>query len=92
MSEIRVRDMVMLVRGHSCAMERLGGIPFVVEALVPPLFGGYTCTACDAHSLEPYQLAAKRPGLESYIPLAWLLKIDPPPIETDMPTQEELTA
>ena len=77
MSErITVGDLVMVVRGHRCQFERLGGVIFVVQRIIDPNFGGYRCPACSQHSIAPHSQAAER-CQGCCVPLPWLKKIRP---------------
>lgn len=48
---ISVGDLVQVVRGHSCLMERVGGYTFTVTDLVPAIGGGWTCGLCGERNI-----------------------------------------
>lgn len=79
MSErIEIGDLVMVVRGHRCAVNIIGGIPYTVIALHLPINGGWTCPVCHARSIAPTEIGAQltSEGVHG-IPLSWLKKIPP---------------
>lgn len=93
MSEIRKGDLCMVVRGHGCVVAARGGIPFTVESIEAPIFGGYRCPACKQNSIAPTELAAgwtNNDGQSCATPLSWLLKIDPPALSDAEPRVTEL--
>lgn len=89
MSEpIKVGDLVMVVRGHSCAMELIGGVPFKVEDIAQ--VSGWACNRCNAKGNGEIHFSASGHNVpkgtkllwsrgRGYLPLAWLKRI--PPIE-----------
>ena len=81
MSEpIKVGDLVMVVRGHKCLLEKWGGVPFTVSALVSPRGGGWKCLHCGKYNAGPDEVGAAGliDDLSSAVPISFLLKIDPP--------------
>jgi len=73
---IEIGDLVMIVRGHECAVARAGGIPFVVTGFALPYGGGWHCADCDKNDAWGNELAAT--GLwNGNAPLSWLKKIPP---------------
>lgn len=67
----------MMTRGHSCAMELCGGIPFTVTATDElPAHANWYCHLCH----QPINEASRRfaSGLGRFIlPLSWLIKLPP---------------
>ena len=75
---IAVGDLVMVVRGHQCAIDLIGGLPFTVLQIVNPVNGGWTCPVCGMRSAGGNEPAANRSGKDRVgIPLSWLRRIDP---------------
>jgi hypothetical protein len=92
MSAIKAGDLVMMVRGHECAMESVGYIPFVVTGFASPWGGGWECPKCGQRSAGPNEVAAigwfsKR----IRIPISWLRKIEPPAIPETTERETEVT-
>lgn len=80
----------MVIRGHSCVMELLGGMTYRVSELFPQQGGGWTCNRCGTRDLapeSPYGAGGnpwipgmtKGHGPYGGIPVTWLKRI--PPIE-----------
>lgn len=100
MSEIRVGDLVVMVRGHECLYAKGAGIPFTVTELVHPTGGGWMCGYCQQRSagpneegalgIKPYR--ATSPGNLTAIPISWLKRIPPLSQLDDVKCDEELTA
>jgi len=97
MSEpIGVGDLVMVVRGHSCVMERLGGVPYRVKHIAPQRNGGWHCSRCGTWDIAPEELVGA--GFEGVhvagngIPLGWLKKIPPLSELDDVKRDVEITA
>jgi hypothetical protein len=93
---IKVGDLVMVVRGHSCFMDFYGGIPFVVDGLLAPYGGGHMCKLCGMLNAGPNEVAAT--GL-SYkgkrdvrAPVSWLKRIDPLAEPEHVETNESIPA
>jgi hypothetical protein len=86
MSDIQVGDLVMTVRGHSCVMKAVGGVPFVVQEIVPTQSGGWACSRCGEFNAGPDTDAARFGKVK--IPLPWLKKI-PPLVEPETVEREE---
>lgn len=80
-ASIGVGDLVMVVRGHSCVLERLGGMPYRVTAIRPQIDGGWTCNACWTRDIAPEQMYGATLSIHtdqrSAIPLGWLKRIPP---------------
>ena len=79
--QIKIGDLVMVVRGHACLLARFGGVPFTVTAIHQAVNGGWYCPKCRTH-----YAGGDEPGAQpdfykkgpAGIPLSWLKKIDPP--------------
>ena len=104
MSEpIKVGDLVMVVRGHSCAIELIGGVPFTVESIEPQI-GGSWCNRCGERNIAPESLygatGVPKPRVKvmkakfpkGAMPLEWLKKIPPIGELDDVKRDEEITA
>ena len=91
---IQKGDLVMIVRGHSCVLNKLGGIPFVVTGFMNPRGGGWRCSRCLTMSAGPNELGVTGDiGLRGgAAPVSWLLRIDPSNLSEDIPEKEELHA
>ena len=90
---IKVGDMVFIVRGHACALERCGGIPYTVLDIIPQTGGGWACPRCGEYNIAPSEMwAAKLVEGVSGIPLGWLLKIDPPADSETTEQPKEISA
>ena len=76
---ISVGDLVMVVRGHECAVAILGGVPRRVYGFRPQTGGGWVCPSCRKRDIAPSATIGARlfQGGDSAIPLAWLKKIPP---------------
>ena len=98
MSEpIKAGDLVMAVRGHSCVISKIGGIPFTVARIVRQVDGGWWCPICGERDIGKEQLygANLRPlhtDDHSAIPLGWLKKIPPLGELGDVRQDEEIHA
>jgi hypothetical protein len=96
MSEpIKVGDLVMIVRGHECAVRLKGGIPYTVTAIVPQVGGGWYCNACNTKDHAPHDLfgaALWHTGHGNGMPLSWLKRIPPLSELDDVKNDEEITA
>ena len=98
MSEpIKVGDLVMVVRGHPCVVELLGGTPWTVTGFQEPKHGGWHCSRCHMDSAGPNVIAAlgapsvtgcKRP----VIPITFLKRIPPLSELEGEKRDEEITA
>ena len=82
---IRIGDLVAMVRGHRCAYDLVGGVPFVVTGFIAPLAGGWTCGACGERNAAPNERAAygvrsvtKKGKNHAAIPISWLKKFNQP--------------
>lgn len=77
---IKVGDLVMVVRGHKCALRIAGGIPFTVTAIIPAVGGGWYCPVCNTHDAGPNEAGAEGFGQRkgTGIPFSWLKRIDAP--------------
>lgn len=75
---IKVGDLVQVVRGHSCLMERVGGYTFTVTGLVQAIGGGWTCSICGERDIarhDAYGAAGcPRPPTRIHLPYAHLTK------------------
>ena len=77
MSEpIKVGDLVVIVRGHSCSMERYLGMVFVVAAIRQARCGGWHCPHCNRNDQWGPEPAAEWVGVGN-APLSWLKRIPP---------------
>jgi hypothetical protein len=85
MSDIKVGDLVMMVRGHECHLRHLAGIPMVVEGFAFPRGGGWRCSVCWQESAGPNEMGAVLSATCGHgpLPLSWLRKIDPPAETTE---------
>lgn len=92
MSEpIKVGDLVMVVREHSCNPGKGLGCIFVVERIEPAFH--YGCEKCNWPTMDGQPLAYGRAGkYKGYIPLWRLRKSDPPALDEPTDQPEELTA
>lgn len=87
----------MVVRGHSCVVAKIGGVPYRVRTIVAQRGGGYTCPICWQRDLAPEEpYAAALEGLHtddvSGTPLGWLKKIPPLTEPEDVRQDDEITA
>ncbi len=93
MGAIKAGDLVMIVRGHHCVVERYVGVPFTVRAIIAQQGGGWHCTRCKTYYIAKNELiGAQMVGQNNPfggIPLSWLLKIDPPPIAETTEREQE---
>jgi hypothetical protein len=96
---ISVGDLVMLVRGHECAMRLKGGLPWRVTRIVPQFGGGWHCPICGEHNLASGDLSGAQgcgtpPGIKGDpnggMPLSWLKRIPPLGDLEGQPTQEDM--
>lgn len=97
MSEpIKTGDLVMVVRGHSCVLASIGGVPFRVNDILPVRGGGWHCNRCGEKNLTPDSDGANLAGFHSIrdraIPLKWLRRITPLGELGDVPQKEEIHA
>lgn len=77
----------MAVRGHSCVLQLLGGIPYRVTKMYAQVGGGWTCNICGTRDLAPEAShgAAGAPKVSGVtnsnpyggIPVTWLKRIPP---------------
>jgi hypothetical protein len=90
-NSISVGDLVMVVRGHSCHVENMGGVPYVVVDFKNPIGGGWTCPKCGMVSAGPDEPCAMGNmfGRRSGAPISWLKKI--PPLSEPESIVERLT-
>ena len=87
---IQVGDLVIIVRGHSCTMERYRGAIFRVAKIVPATGGGWRCVHCklnDQWGPEPGAYWKEKGGSA---PLSWLKRIPPLDELEGEKTQESL--
>jgi hypothetical protein len=73
-SNIQAGDLVMVVRGHECAL----GMIFTASKIGKS--GGWLCQRCKENKWES-AISAFHSGETACVPLAWLKKIDPLPAE-----------
>ena|SRR3990167_7754394 len=87
---IQAGDLVMVVRGHSCVLNKYGGIPMTVESVHASSSGiaGFRCFAC-TQLIAPEGYAE---FLMLSIPLSWLKKINPLAEPERVERDEEVTA
>ncbi len=89
MKPISVGDLVMVVRGHSCAIEVLGGVPFKVTNILQRTGTGWTCNRCMTPNIAgdvyygvqgaPVVKGVKRLSDHTSLPITWVKRI--PPLE-----------
>lgn len=72
---IQPGDLVIQVRGHSCALEMYGGKPFQVQAILYSLHG-FSCNKCRRTNVYP-PADFVEPPQHGAIPLVWLKRIPP---------------
>ena len=72
---IKVGDLVMVVRGHTCTINAVGGLPFTVEAIFGSIGAWWQCSRCKSRSVAPPSRYVHRWG--ACIPLPWLKRIPP---------------
>ena len=53
---ISVGDLVVVVRGHSCVVELLGGVPYKVDGIHRQVGGGWICNRCGTRDIAPEAL------------------------------------
>jgi hypothetical protein len=92
--QIKVGDLVMVVRGHECTIAVFVGIPYTVQALHAQRNGGWRCPHCKETDIAPNEFTGAQllPDRLHAIPLSWLKKIDPPALPEDVTRDEEITA
>ena len=89
--EIQVGDLVIMVKGHSCLLEIVAGIPFTVTAIEACCGGGWTCNMCFRRDQGPNAPAAQ--GFRNTnIPLPWLKRIPPSSELENVQQNEEIPA
>lgn len=71
---IRVGDLVVMVRGHSCLLNRIGGILFTVGEIATPEYEPW-CGECGKR--YPIQTIVRSIFSVQCLPIAWLKKIPP---------------
>lgn len=81
---IQAGDLVIVVRGHICLLNKFGGVPFRVSRIISQFGGGWLCPVCwQGDIAQDAKLGAQLEGLHvdphSGIPCGWLRRI--PPIE-----------
>jgi hypothetical protein len=75
---ITTGDLVAVVRGHSCIVNSVGGIPFTVRKVESVLTPGahFVCQRCKyEQSADGVQFVSDRHG--NVVPLSWLKKFPP---------------
>lgn len=97
MSEpIKIGDLVMLVRGHKCALDFKGGVPWQVTDIRMDEGFGMRCQICGQTGIGKNALRAGGMGTPAGVkghpdggmPLSWLKRI-PPLSELDAIKREE---
>lgn len=87
---IKAGDLVMVVRGHSCSLQLVAGVPFMVRR-VDPASISMRCPQC-GHRWPPEQ-NVEYPGFNGgAVPVSWLIKIDPPALTESVTEHEEIHA
>ena len=92
--QIKVGDLVQIVRGHKCGVERVGGMIYTVLDFSFPRNGGWYCPICKMRSAggdEP-QAMGLYGKYSRGVPVSWLKKINPPATEETRETDREVTA
>jgi len=87
---IAVGDLVVVVRGHSCVLELIGGWVYRVESIERQIGGGWFCNRCGTRDIAPEAMYGatghrKPAGVNllkagrgpAAIPLQWLKRIPP---------------
>lgn len=79
MDNIKVGDLVMVVRGHECVLTAIGGRVYVVLDMVGQTGGGWYCPKCQTRDLAQDELLAAKlfAEIDGGIPTGWLKKIPP---------------
>lgn len=88
---ISVGDLVMVVRGHACVVQYLGGIPWTVDEIVTQKGGGWQCGKCGGRNIYPHGLLAAQND-HFTIPLDFLKRIPPLSELEGEKRDEEITA
>ena len=86
MSDIKVGDLVMIVRGHECSVKKAGGIPFIVTSLIDCVF---YCNKCKCDISDGIGVTGY---IDRFVPVSWLIRIDPPAIPESINEQEKVSA
>lgn len=93
---IKVGDLVMVVRGHSCVLEHKGGIPFTVTGIKPAIGGGFRCRMCGTRNIASHEYIAAELSFHNHrdcgVPITWLKRIPPLGELDDVKQDEEITA
>jgi len=87
---IAVGDLVMVVRGHDCIVRKLGGVPMHVERISQSACGGLRCSLCGSSKVYPQTTCANFEGKKCFLPLAWLIRIEPPAVSQQTESTKEL--
>jgi hypothetical protein len=87
---IKVGDLVMVVRGHECQMKHFGGVVFKVDELLPFDLRDPFCKFCGG-SISLGKRIVARNGDRGF-PIDWLKKIDPPALPENTNNKEEIHA
>lgn len=91
MSEkIEAGDLVWIARGHSCAVNQLGGIPMRVESVMHSYPYSFYCSECRAMPVHGPGEYAELGRFQ--IPLSWLKKFLPPAADESVEASDEVTA
>jgi hypothetical protein len=95
-SDIKVGDLVMVVRGHECVVREHLGVPHTVRAIVPQTGGGWHCNKCNKYGLAQDAIWAANLDFHAHpgsgIPLGWLKRITPLSELGDVEHKEEQPA
>lgn len=85
---IKKGDLVVAVRGHSCTLDAVGGMPFIVsEVLADPQIKRWWCSRCNAFMEGPPSTWVSHNNAN--IPTSWLLKISPDALSSSKPAEKE---
>lgn len=90
MSQIKVGDLVVVIRGHRCfGADAVSGMVSVVDEVITG--ATYYCLRCN--DPIPVDAAMKLPGLgDVAMPFSWIKRIPPLSELDDVKQDEELTA
>ena len=92
MSEIKVGDLVMVVRWPCCGAHD-GAVFRVATFWRPSEQGSYLmCRSCGRRMPESYALGEGSVERRAGAPIAWLKRLDPDALKDDVPTDEVIHA
>lgn len=86
---ISVGDLVMVVRGHRCVVQRHAGVPTTVQA-VHGASKSFTCFYCGCTNIENPQTWVEVDSGLTNCPTSYLIKFSPPSDEMKRETEREL--